>query len=151
MARAAAGGRVVRRGVVGERAGAVAVAIALVQVTADRFEIVPEIVNAPVPEEKARLAQVPHHSHVVRHEEDRHALFAQLANVPEALLLEEEVAHAERLVHDQDLGVERHLHREGEARAPCRSSRSSPGDPWPRRSRRISAILVEALGPPGGA
>jgi hypothetical protein len=61
------------------------------------------------------VAHVEHKRCVVRHDQQRHAAIQQLAQAPVAFLLKKNVSHAQGLVDDQDIGIDRHGHGKGHA------------------------------------
>ncbi len=60
------------------------------------------------------IAERLHHVHAVRHEQQRHPCLGELLQPLQAFELERRVAHGERLVDDQHVGVDVDRHREGE-------------------------------------
>ena len=74
------------------------------------------------------VSQRLHFGDGVRHEENGHAGVAHLVHFAHAALPEIDIAHRERFIHQQDLGLHMDGDGKGQAHAPCRSSKSSPAD-----------------------
>ena len=83
--------------------------------------------RAPVVQDQRLPAQPPDRLHVVRDEQEADAGRPHLVDARRALLLEEDVAHRERLVHDQQLRLQVREQREAQTHAHAGRVRTARG------------------------